>query len=199
MSDIPPHAIRDESLSALMDGEAKELELRRLLQQFPDDSALRAKWARYHVASSVIHRQHLPVVSLDLANAVRSAIEDGMQSEKGAGHMWRKGATRFAIAASVALAVVTGVQWQQQKTAVSGQLATVPSPALNHVNPQSAVGSLAVTPLTAAKSWEGSAFLQSRDQHNERYMQFNLEHAALDMSGGLAPLVPVAEKSIKNK
>ena len=29
MSDIPPHAIHDESLSALMDGEAKELELRR--------------------------------------------------------------------------------------------------------------------------------------------------------------------------
>ena len=71
------------------------------------------------------------MVSLDLANAVRSAIEDDMQSEKGAGHMWRKGATRFAIAASVALAVVTGVQWQQQKTAVSGQLAAVPSPALN--------------------------------------------------------------------
>jgi sigma-E factor negative regulatory protein RseA len=198
MSDIPPHAIHDESLSALMDGEAQELELRRLLQQFPGDSALRAKWARYHVASSVIHKQHLPVVSLDLANAVRSAIEDGMQSEKGAGHMWRKGATRFAIAASVALAVVTGVQWQQQKTAVSGQLAAVPSPALNHVNRPS-VESVAVTPFTAAKSLESSAFLQSRDQHNERYMQFNLEHASLDMSKGLTPLVPVAEKSIKNK
>ena len=198
MSDIPPHAIHDESLSALMDGEAKELELRRLLQQFPDDSALRAKWARYHVASSVIHRQRLPVVSLDLANAVRSAIEDDMQSEKGAGHMWRKGATRFAIAASVALAVVTGVQWQQQKTAVSGQLAGVPSPALNHVTPPS-IESVAVTPFAAAKSLEGGAFLQSRDQHNERYMQFNLEHASLDMSEGLTPLVPVAEKSIKNK
>jgi sigma-E factor negative regulatory protein RseA len=198
MSDIPPHAIHDESLSALMDGEAKELELRRLLQRFPDDTALRAKWARYHLASSVIHKQQLPVVSLDLANAVRSAIEDGMQSEKGAGHMWRKGATRFAIAASVALAVVTGVQWQQQKTALSGQLAAVPSPALNHVNPPS-IESVAVTPFTAAKSLEGSAFLQSRDQHNERYIQFNLEHASLDMSEGLAPLVPVAEKSIKNK
>jgi len=43
-----------EEMSALMDGEATELELHRVLKCCEDDEELRASWRRYHVMRSVI-------------------------------------------------------------------------------------------------------------------------------------------------
>lgn len=43
-----------ESLSAVMDGEADEFEIRRVLNEAADDSELRGVWERYHLVSSVI-------------------------------------------------------------------------------------------------------------------------------------------------
>ncbi|HSC76718.1 MAG TPA: sigma-E factor negative regulatory protein, partial [Pseudomonadales bacterium] len=134
MSDKSHHMVQDEALSALMDGEVQELELRRLLQCLPDDPAVRARWARYQMVSSILHKQPcLPVVSLGFADAVRAAIEKEQVFElhshtrKNLGFVsggWRKSAVRFAVAASVAMVVVTGVQWQQRMSATE-QLANV--------------------------------------------------------------------------
>jgi sigma-E factor negative regulatory protein RseA len=43
-----------ESLSAVMDGEADEFEIRRVLNEAADDSELRGVWERYHLVSSVM-------------------------------------------------------------------------------------------------------------------------------------------------
>ena len=43
-----------ESLSAVMDGEADEFEIRRVLNEAADDSELRGMWERYHLVSSVM-------------------------------------------------------------------------------------------------------------------------------------------------
>jgi sigma-E factor negative regulatory protein RseA len=43
-----------ESLSAVMDGEADEFEIRRVLNEAAEDSELRGVWERYHLVSSVI-------------------------------------------------------------------------------------------------------------------------------------------------
>ena len=43
-----------EALSALMDGEAQELELRRLLDAVERDPALRSRWARQQRVSAAI-------------------------------------------------------------------------------------------------------------------------------------------------
>ena len=48
--------ILQESLSALMDNEADDLEVRRVLQATAQDSALRGTWGRYQMARSVLHR-----------------------------------------------------------------------------------------------------------------------------------------------
>ena len=52
----------NESLSAAIDGEAEELELRRVLNAVDEDPDLRAKWQRLHLIGGVIRRQTPPVV-----------------------------------------------------------------------------------------------------------------------------------------
>lgn len=58
-----------ETLSAVMDNEADELELRRVLAACGEDAELRSTWSRYQLARSVMHREPtLP--KLDIAAAV---------------------------------------------------------------------------------------------------------------------------------
>jgi len=63
-----------ESLSAVMDNEADELELRRVLGA-SNDADLRATWSRYQVARAVMHKDLL-VPKLDIAAAVSAALEN---------------------------------------------------------------------------------------------------------------------------
>ncbi|HGM7891745.1 TPA: RseA family anti-sigma factor [Pseudomonas aeruginosa] len=46
-----------EILSAVMDNEADELELRRVLAACGEDAELRSTWSRYQLARSVMHRE----------------------------------------------------------------------------------------------------------------------------------------------
>lgn len=52
----------NESLSAAIDGEAEELELRRVLNAVDEDPDLRAKWQRLHLISGVLRGQTPAVV-----------------------------------------------------------------------------------------------------------------------------------------
>ncbi len=108
-----------ESLSALIDGEANELEVRRLLKA--DDEifeVLREDWSRYQLASSNMKkasREEQAVEYRDLSISINSAIADEpvhsiKEHNKPKASMW-SGVGRFAIAASVAGAVVLGVQF----------------------------------------------------------------------------------------
>ncbi|MGS2718200.1 sigma-E factor negative regulatory protein [Eionea flava] len=110
-----------ESLSGLMDGEISELELRRLLKANDGDfQVLRKKWSRYHSASAVNRSDDAVGFStIDLSLAISSAIDEeptyGEKSasaakKSGVRQMW-SGVGRFAVAASVAGAVVLGVQF----------------------------------------------------------------------------------------
>lgn len=102
-----------ESISALMDNQASELELRRILKQLPEDPELAATWRRYQLASHLLHRSETALLKVDLSSAISSAIEaEGAHSvviQKTAAP-WLRWATKSAVAASVALAVLIGVQ-----------------------------------------------------------------------------------------
>ena len=51
MSDKNTPPVIGETLSALMDDEVEQLELRRVLKNLSDDPELRAKWSRLHLIS----------------------------------------------------------------------------------------------------------------------------------------------------
>jgi sigma-E factor negative regulatory protein RseA len=96
-----------ESLSAVMDNEADELELRRVLNAF-DDVETRETWARYQVARAVMHKDLL-IPRLDIASAVSAALADEAVPAKATRGPWRS-VGRLAVAASVTLAVLAGVR-----------------------------------------------------------------------------------------
>jgi sigma-E factor negative regulatory protein RseA len=110
-----------ESLSAVMDNEADELELRRVLAAAGDDAELRGTWSRYQIARAVMHKELLEP-RLDIAGAVSAALADEELPTPSARGPWRM-VGRVAVAASVTLAVLVGVRYYNQDELSGAQLA----------------------------------------------------------------------------
>ena len=124
--------IDGEALSALMDGELSEFELRRLLARISDEPELLAIWERYHLVRAVFQPEPLALntprmtgtdsSSDKLSNRIMAAIEaepafecadspiETSTARSATGPVWASQITRFAVAASVALAVFVGMQ-----------------------------------------------------------------------------------------
>ncbi len=107
-----------ESLSALMDGEVADFELRRTLDRVAEDPELAQKWRRYQLVSSALRREDTRSAGLDISSRVMAAIArepvpapapEGVASAK-AGHPFWKPLTSMAVAASVTAMVIFGVQ-----------------------------------------------------------------------------------------
>jgi sigma-E factor negative regulatory protein RseA len=101
-----------ESVSALMDGEATEFEAHRILKDLGDATdargSARDKWQRYQIASSVMTGG--PVSKIDFSAAISASIdlENAHRINPLTRHANSVG--RFAIAASVAMVAILGVQ-----------------------------------------------------------------------------------------
>lgn len=115
-----------ESLSAVMDNEADELELRRVLAA-DSDADMRAKWARYQLARAAMHRE-LIEPRLDIASSVSAALADepliqvGQAPSPKKPFAWRS-LGRVAVAASVTVAVLAGVRLYNQGEVAGPQMA----------------------------------------------------------------------------
>nr|WP_297458811.1 sigma-E factor negative regulatory protein [uncultured Halomonas sp.] len=113
-----------ESLSALMDNEGDELELRRALKALdgsPDDAEA---WRRYHLARSLMHRDRGIDVSTDLCAGIMARIEAEPAPQLAVDTASRRHASLpfsggAAIAAAVSLMVITGVQFYNSNTGSS--------------------------------------------------------------------------------
>ncbi|MBT6115950.1 MAG: sigma-E factor negative regulatory protein [Porticoccaceae bacterium] len=99
----------DQSLSALMDGEATDMELHRLLKEVSERSELRDKWKRYHMVSSAL-KGDAAITPIDYSAAISAAIDEEPSHRQSVLAGFVGSAGRFAIAASVALVAVLGVQ-----------------------------------------------------------------------------------------
>lgn len=111
-----------ESLSAVMDNQADELELRRVLAA-SEDADVRATWSRYQLARAVMHKELLEP-RLDIAAAVSAALADepAPALQQRAPASWRT-LGRLAVAASVTLAVLVGVRFYNQDAITGAQMA----------------------------------------------------------------------------
>lgn len=94
-----------ESLSALMDGEASELELRRILSA--DEKAIRTEWADLHRSQELLKNETNPFIGWDISSRVMAEIADDELVNSG-GTGWKQAVSGLAIAASVAAVVVIG-------------------------------------------------------------------------------------------
>lgn len=101
-----------ESISALADNEASPLELHRLLKASESDPDVKSTWNRYQLISAAMRRELPEIQTGDFAARLSAALEDepshkGVPSKAG---QWWKNLGRVAVAASVAVVAIMGVQ-----------------------------------------------------------------------------------------
>jgi len=110
-----------ESLSAMVDNEASELEMRRVLKNMDSNPEVLERWRRYHMIGSVMRKEH----SLAVANPVLlvSSISNSLNGDgevgavtqnsgaEGAPKLLREIVSKTAIAASFAATLVLGFNY----------------------------------------------------------------------------------------
>lgn len=98
-----------ETLSAMMDDEADELAVRRLLSH-ANQNDVREQWHRWQQIRDLMHDHHGPAQGVDVAQAVRATL-DGQARRESAREPVAESARRFwqwPVAAMVAVALVVG-------------------------------------------------------------------------------------------
>jgi sigma-E factor negative regulatory protein RseA len=203
-----------ETLSALLDDEAEELELRRVLRELEADATrprgvdgvnpnalagddLVATWYRYNLVRTAL--QGVPVHEApDFLAGLNAALDDEAPLELRPTGGLRKAGASFAVAASVALAVVFGGQQiAALKDAGEGdRVASLPVGVVNTVGAvpvQASYGTRSVPTLEPA---DRTAYQELARQRLRRYSQEHAEHASLNTPQGMVPFarVPVIER-----
>ena len=204
----------NESLSAMLDGEASEMEVRRILKS--EEAGLAKRWQRYQLAGAAMRKEaDTGFGTIDLSGAISAAIAnepelsaipveapDTGESKGKIASLWSN-IGRIAVAASVAGAVVIGVQFSPNDTSTS--VATVPEAPVAPVSGQLSLGvdtsvrvvgqhdtpqagQLIINEETQRKTLEG---LQQQEVH--RMLREHTENATQDVQQGAKPFVPEAE------
>lgn len=196
-----------EELSALMDGELSELELRRLLKHGVDDPRLLEKWQRMHWVRSVMRGEQrepgMRAINLDLTQRVAAALEqeETHQNSPVPGHKaapvagWREAVARpfasVAIAASVSAMVVVGWQSLNQAPSVNPAANAVLVQAQAAGNPATAFIQGASGAMPVAQSYYSTQRLASQQgaaqqlevirisdqQYDERLRRYLISHS----------------------
>lgn len=194
------HDIR-EQLSSLMDGEASELEFARLLRAADSNEELRAVWSRYQLVSGLLRQQDVyPAAGLLVPDRVAAAL----QREKvmlPASSSWRRPLVNLAVAASVALMVVTTVQWRQSNKESTNVIAAAgaqaeavgksePSPFT--AQPLIEKNAMAAPALLASQTLTDAQLKARQSEQVQRYMQNRIEPGSAEASRGKVPMAPLA-------
>lgn len=156
-----------ETLSAMVDDEADELSVRRLLSHGNQDD-VRGQWQRWQQIHDLMHDNHGPAEGVDVVSQV-SARLDGREPEQTVVAKARpraKAAWHWPAAAMVALALVVGfgagTGWDSSPSpGVANELAVAPA-----------------EPVLPASMQVQEVTLQGLDEQQLRQMrQYMLEHA----------------------
>ncbi len=181
MSEHKPAQPLAETLSALVDNQATELELMRILKASEQDVELKAAWARYQLAGSILRGEQISVAPTDFAARLSAAIDaEDVHDASAPGTVsgsvtaknqqgWLYNLGRVALVASVAGGMILGVNQfsagsrQTTELAVSTQAA--PAPADASVSLPSGLTSPLNTRTVALQSG-----YETRPQENRRVM-----------------------------
>lgn len=184
-----------ESLSAVMDNEADELELRRVLAA-SEDAELRATWSRYQVARAAMHKELLEP-RFDVAGAVFAALDKEPVPARRLGAWPALG--RVAVAASVTLAVLVGVRFYNEADATGAQLAergAIPTSVMPQVQESAVLAGYSLGEVEqpqAGRSAQGAS-----EWHQQRLPSYLRQHA---QEAGLSegPLPYARAASLENR
>ena len=172
-----------ESISALMDNQASELELQRILKASEQDAEVKATWSRYQIASAAIrgelgHGDQTPILMPDFAARISAAIDaeealvvqpsstSSPQSKPQQGWWYQLG--RVALVASVAGGMVLGVNQfngtSQDASQIASNTAVAPAPVDTTISLPSGINSPMINTRTVAVQ----TGYETRPQENRR-------------------------------
>lgn len=190
-------------MSALMDDEANELEVERLLKQVGQGDELRSTWQRYNLARHSMNGDRLACADWDISGRIRDELGTAVQDAPAARGMRQRLArplSSLAVAASVTAAVVFG---GQQLAYLGAADSSDTQSVVDRYPVPASIGNLqGAMPVPASYGMDPIPVLQpaTRQAYNDlaqrrlnRYMQEHAEQAALNAPQGLVPFARVPE------
>lgn len=188
-----------ESVSALADGEADELELRRLLAS--DDESVRVLWRELHLVRDSMTGADMRFAQIDISQRVQAALAEEAAPRRSLTERWWRPAASFAVAASVATVVAVGARYFNQDTdssvAQSGAAAPIVSGRVYPAPLQAPVGNVAVSATADAHDSPLQQVAPDPDRLAEqRLQQYLLQHserAALNNGQGVITFARVSQ------
>ncbi|MES2824283.1 MAG: sigma-E factor negative regulatory protein [Pseudomonadota bacterium] len=167
-----------ESISALVDNQASELELQRVLKASEKDPDVKATWARYQIMGAILRGEQASqsaIVLSDFAARVSASIAAEEQiiviPAQKANQSWWHQLGRVALVASVAGGMIISVQ-QYNNIAIQSEVASTAGSA--------AIPAPMISPLSLPSGINGPAFntrsvalqtgYETRPQENRRVM-----------------------------
>ena len=186
-----------ESLSAVMDDEANELEMERVLKHAVTDEETRATWTRYNLARHSLNGGSLAHLDWDISEQVRAALLDEHRTgsapvSTGFKQRVLRPMASFAVAASVAATIVIGGQQIAQvgnadRYDRNQAVAISPPPAgivnIEGANPVQA--SYGMQSIPVLQPTTRTAYRDLAEQRLNKYSQQHAEQAALNSPQGL--------------
>lgn len=189
-----------ETLSALADNEAQDLELRRVLRDLDSSPELRQSWYRLHVAQSAMHGEEVRPAA-GFALSVRAAIDAEPALQESTAGNWRRALGSFAVAASVAAVVVVGGQQLALTSAgensdLVARVAPLPVGVVNTLGAVPVQASYGTRALPTLQPADRTAYRELARQRLRKYSQEHAEHSSLNTPQGMLPFarVPVIEQ-----
>jgi len=143
-----------ETISALLDNEADDLELRRFLKSCEQDPALLETWERYSLVQSALHESAQPV-NASLSQRIAAQIEQ--EAPLSAAPVaptqpsWKEGIAKMAIAASVAAVFLVAVQVNLDSSPGTSAVPVIADQSAENIEAP-VISSLAATTLLAEAS-----------------------------------------------
>jgi sigma-E factor negative regulatory protein RseA len=192
-----------ESLSVLMDEEANELDVQRVLKN-SSVSEVRSTWARYHTVRTVMREgagQHLQV---DIASRVMAALEAEPEIRPVARwHTFLRPVASLAVAASVFASVLVGGQFYGLLDVEPGtgpelaaQVSTVGM--VNTLGGSAVKAGYATPALRPGVAPRYADYNQLARQRLQRYLLTHAEEAALNAPQGMMPFARVASFKVRD-
>jgi sigma-E factor negative regulatory protein RseA len=181
---------KEELLSAFVDEEISELEVRRLCKELLGDERELARWGRYHLIRETL-RGNLPAaIDVSFAANVMAKIGEGPLHVDSGRRDWRNGllkpAAGFGLVASIAVVGVLGFQFLTGPPSTMDKVAQVAStPSL----PEKAVPQVSVAASSVDKSPEDSLALNPKAA--ARLNSYLVNHSEYAPSRGMMPYARV--------
>lgn len=178
----------NEKISALVDAELDELDERRVLEAMKNDAELCRAWERYYLIRAAMTRQLDVLAPAGMRERIWAELEQDVKVKPASLRFWPL-AGGFAVAASVAVAAIVGLQTLRTPTMpIKVAATTVATPAATAVGANAPV-------VEASTNASATTPLPNPGERLNLYLVGHSEFMPLGGTGNMLPYVRVVADS----